>query len=172
MQGAAWCRASSLLTVSKLKYLALLVFVGSVSLNLYYAYVPTKYTLAPFTVVRSDVCEWPIPSDMKLTVSHTYDFHRFANVGIPTGFTRFMYFKERNEQAFISEMNASSDYDLELVSEDSGYTFYKLNVLFPGRERVDYIFLANGQSVYFSRFAEKDVLAIYDHCKATLLEDA
>ena len=170
-QAAAWCRASSLPTVSKLKYLALLVFVGSVSLNLYYAYVPTKYTLAPFTVVRSDVCEWPIPSDMKAMVSSSYDLHRFANAGIPISSTKWIYFKERNEQAFISEMDASSDYELELVSEDSGYTFYKLNVSFLGEKRVDYIFLANGQSVHFSRFAEKDVLAMYDHCKATLLDD-
>ena len=158
--------------MSKLKYLALLVFAGSVSLNLYYAYVPTKYTLAPYTVVRSDVCEWPIPSDMKLAVSYSYDFHWFKSIDIATATSRVVYFEEMNEKEFILEMDASSDYDLELMSEDWGYTFYKINVLFPGRKRVDYVFLANGQAVFFSRFAEKDVLAMYDHCKATLLEDA
>ena len=154
----------------KLKYIALPVFVGSVLLNLYYAFVPTKYTLAPYTVVRSDVCEWPIPSDMKLTVSYSYNYHRFVSAGIPAGSTRWVYFKEINELEFISKMNESSDYSLELMSDSPGYTLYKINVLFPGRKRVDYIFLANEQAVHFSQFTEKDVLALFDHCKATLLD--
>ena len=170
-QAAAWCRASSLPTVSKLKYLALLVFVGSVSLNLYYAYVPTKYTLAPFTVVRSDVCEWPIPSDMKLMVSHNYDSHWLENVGIPTGSTRYIQFKKMDEQSFVSEMNESDTYTIELMSDGPVYTLYKMKYFLAGQDHIDFRFLSNEQAITFGGdYTEKDVLAMFDHCKATLLD--
>jgi len=158
--------------VSKLKYLVLLVFVGSVSLNLYYASVPRQYSLAPYTVVRSDICEWPIPSDMKLTVSYSYDYHAFANVGIPTGSTRWIHFQEMNEQDFVLEMNESDTYTIELMSDGPGYTLYKVKFFLAGQNRISYYFLKNGQAITFIEFTEKDVLAMYDHCKATLLDDA
>ena len=155
--------------MSKLKYIALPVIVGSVLLNLYYAFVPTKYTLAPYTVVRSDVCEWPIPSDMKLTVSHNYDSHRFASAGIPIDSTRWIYFKEMDEQGFLARMKKPS-YSAELMSDGPGYTVYRVKFFVAGQDRVNYYFLKNGQVIIFAEFAEKDVLAMFDHCKATLLD--
>jgi len=155
--------------VIKLKYIVLPVFVGSVLLNLYYAFVPTKYTLALYTVVRSDVCEWPIPSDMKLMVSYSYDFHGFVSVDERGIYEKFIYFKEMDEQGFLARMKKPS-YSAELMSDGPGYTLYRVKFFVAGQDRINYYFLKNGQAIIFAEFSEKDVLAMFDHCKATLLD--
>jgi len=158
---------------TKLKYFALVLFGGSVLFNLYYTFIlPAKYTLAPHTLVRTDVCEWPIPSNMKMRASYSYDSHSFTNISEPIEVRKFLYFKKMDEERFIAEMNQPSNghtYNTKLMSEGPGYTLYKRNVLFMGKERLDFVFLKNGQAVTFIRFTEKEVLAMYDHCQATLL---